>query len=82
MGTDRAFWERVAGQYDTGIDYILGNNQRLMVLDKLGKEGKLGQAVEFGCGTGYFTTLLAHMSDHLVATDIAEAMLEQTRQPG
>ncbi len=80
MGTGRDFWERIADRYDDGIDYILGNNLRLMVLDALGKEEALGRTVEFGCGTGYFTPLLARLSDSVVATDIAESMLGQTRQ--
>ena len=80
MGIGGNFWERVAGIYDTGIDYILGNNLRLIVLDKLGKEQQLGRTVEFGCGTGYFTPFLAQLSESVVATDISELMLDQTRE--
>ena len=74
------FWERTASVYDGGIDYVLGNNLRLIILDNLGKEQQLGRTVEFGCGTGYFTPLLAQLSESVVATDIAEPMLDRARE--
>ena len=80
MATGVNFWERIASVYDGGIDYILGNNLRLIVLDKLEKEQQLGRTVEFGCGTGYFTPLLAQLSESLVATDITEPMLDRIRE--
>ena len=80
MGGEGDFWERNAGIYDTGIDYVLGNNLRPIVLAMLGKEQPLGKTVEIGCGTGYFTPLLAQLSDHVVATDISEAMLNQAQE--
>jgi len=80
MATGVDFWERIASVYDGGIDYLLGNNLRLIVLDKLKKEQHLGRTVEFGCGTGYYTPLLAQLSESVVATDITEPMLDRTRE--
>jgi ubiquinone/menaquinone biosynthesis C-methylase UbiE len=80
MATGVSFWERIASVYDGGVDYILGNNLQLIVLDKLKKEQQLGRTVEFGCGTGYFTPLLAELSESVVATDITESMLDRTRE--
>lgn len=77
-GKDR-FWKRVAASYDDDVDFVLGNALRSIVLEKLGSEGQLGRTVEFGCGTGYFTALLADLSDSIVATDIVEPMLDRTR---
>jgi len=80
MVTGVKFWERNAAVYDKGVDYILGNNLRLIVLDKLAREQHLGRTVEFGCGTGFFTPLLAQLSESVAATDISEKMLDLTRE--
>jgi ubiquinone/menaquinone biosynthesis C-methylase UbiE len=74
------FWGRIAGNYDAGVDYILGNNLRRIILEKLGKEQKLGRTVEFGCGTGYFTPQLAQLADSVVATDISDVMLDRVQE--
>jgi ubiquinone/menaquinone biosynthesis C-methylase UbiE len=80
MVTGVKFWEKNAAVYDKGVDYILGNNLRLIVLDKLAREQHLGRTVEFGCGTGFFTPLLAQLSESVAATDISEKMLDLTRE--
>ena len=80
MVTGAKYWNRTASKYDHGIDYIFGNNMRLLILDKLQKEQHLGRTVEFGCGTGFFTQILAQLSDSVTATDISEKMLERTRE--
>ncbi|HNQ29516.1 MAG TPA: class I SAM-dependent methyltransferase [Methanolinea sp.] len=74
------FWAHAASVYDDGIDYVFGNSMRQILLDALKRESNLGRTVEFGCGTGYYTSLLAEMSGSVVATDIAEEMLERTRK--
>jgi len=74
-----SFWDTTSGIYDSGVDYILGNNLRPIVLERLGSEGALGETVEFGCGTGYFTPLLAQLSTSVMATDISERMLDRVR---
>ncbi|MDD1720016.1 MAG: class I SAM-dependent methyltransferase [Methanoregulaceae archaeon] len=75
------FWERSAGFYDTGIDRVFGNSMRRIFLDTLQEEQpKLGRTVEFGCGTGYYTPVLARLSEKVVATDIADRMLDRTRE--
>lgn len=74
------FWEGAARIYDEKIDYVFGNNLRQIFIDILEKEPPLGQAVEFGCGTGSCTRVLARLSASLVATDMADEMLERTRR--
>jgi ubiquinone/menaquinone biosynthesis C-methylase UbiE len=50
-----------------------------MVRERVSREGRLGRAVEFGCGTGFFTETLAGKADSLVATDLSPGMLELAR---
>ena len=46
-----------------------------MARERLECETKLGNAVEFGCGTGFNTEVLAARADRLVATDLPSGML-------
>jgi ubiquinone/menaquinone biosynthesis C-methylase UbiE len=80
MVTGAKYWNQNAIGYDGGIDYIFGNNLRLIILYALQKEQHLGRTVEFGCGTGFFTPFLAQLSEQVSATDISEKMLDLTRE--
>jgi predicted TPR repeat methyltransferase len=51
-----------------------------MVRERVAREGNLGRLVEFGCGTGFYTEVLARKSDTVLATDISSGMLELAQQ--
>ena len=70
-----AFWSKVAGKYDFVVEQQLGSNTRAMARERLMQEARLGVVVEFGCGTGFHTDVLAARADSLVATDVAPGML-------
>jgi ubiquinone/menaquinone biosynthesis C-methylase UbiE len=74
------FWSKVAANYDRVVDLQIGRNTRSLVRERLCKEKQLGDAAEFGCGTGYYTQVLAQQSDNLVATDLSPGMLEIAKQ--
>ena len=80
MADAERFWAHAASVYDDGIDYVFGNSMRQILLDALKRESNLGRTVEFGCGTGFYTPLLAEVSGSVVATDIAEEMLDRTQK--
>jgi ABC-2 type transport system ATP-binding protein len=80
MVTGVTYWDRNAIGYDGGIDHVFGNNLRSIIRDTLHKEQHLGRTVEFGCGTGFYTRVLAQLSDQVSATDISEKMLDLTRE--
>jgi ubiquinone/menaquinone biosynthesis C-methylase UbiE len=46
-----------------------------MVRERLAKEGRLGKVAEFGCGTGFYTKVLATRADSVAATDLSPGML-------
>jgi len=50
-----------------------------MVRERVAREGNLGRLVEFGCGTGFYTEVLAGKADQVLATDISPGMLEVAR---
>jgi ABC-2 type transport system ATP-binding protein len=75
----REFWSTVAGRFDRVVDLQIGPRTRSMVRDRVSREGRLGEVAEFGCGTGFFTEVLAGKADRLVATDLSPGMLEMAR---
>lgn len=77
--TQAQFWSTVAQRYDEVVDLQIGPQTRSMVRQRLGEEGRLGRVAEFGCGTGFYTQVLADMADAVVATDISPGMLEIAR---
>jgi ABC-2 type transport system ATP-binding protein len=74
------FWSKLAARYDSIIDRQLGGRTRWLLRERLGREGALGRAVEFGCGTGFFTPTLAAKAERLLATDVSEGMLQLAKQ--
>ena len=76
----RDFWTAVAESYDGVVDAQIGPGARARVRERLASEGRLGIVAEFGCGTGYYTEVLASHSDRVVATDLAPGMLELARR--
>src|SRR6516164_2407138 len=55
----RKFWSIIAGKYDEVVDLQTGVDTREMVRSRLRQEARLGAVAEFGCGTGFFTQVLA-----------------------
>ena len=76
----RDFWSTVATKYDQVVDLQIGPLTRSMVRERVGKEGRLGKLVEFGCGTGFYTKVLVDKADAVVATDISPGMLAQAKE--
>jgi ubiquinone/menaquinone biosynthesis C-methylase UbiE len=76
----REFWSAVAEKYDRVVDVQIGPQTRSMVRERVAKEGALGHLAEFGCGTGFYTEVLARKADRVVATDLAPGMLALAKQ--
>jgi ABC-2 type transport system ATP-binding protein len=76
----RSFWSAVAEKYDRVVDVQIGPQTRSLVRERVAKEGALGHLAEFGCGTGFYTEVLARKADRVVATDLAPGMLALAKQ--
>ena len=75
----RDFWSKVAQKYDQVVDLQIGPKTRSMLRERVAQEGRLGLLAEFGCGTGYYTQVLARKADSVVATDLSSGMLALAR---
>ncbi len=58
----------------------MGDKIRPKIQEKLSKENNLGNLIELGCGTGYFTKTLADKSENIISTDISKEMLSIARE--
>ena len=74
------FWAELSNRYDSAIDNVMGEKIRPKIREKLGEENNLGNIIELGCGTGYFTKILADKSESIISTDISEEMLSIARE--
>ena len=74
------FWSKVAAKYDRVVDLQIGTETRALVRERLREERQLGSVVEFGCGTGYYTQVLAEKSATVIATDLSPEMLEIAKE--
>ena len=57
------------------VDLQIGTRTRSMVRQRVAREGRLGNLAEFGCGTGFYTAMLAGKAERVVATDLSPGML-------
>ncbi len=71
------YWERHARSYDTSMRWVLGRPvPRMMELASQAVRGKR-KVLEVAAGTGIVTEAIAETSQSVVATDYAEAMVDE-----
>ena len=73
------YWSRFAGTYSDDQDYVVGKTILQLIIKRLSEEHDLGDVIEFGCGSGYFTKAIAKNAKHVIATDLSDEMLEMAR---
>ena len=76
---EEEYWGKFAPTYDNDQEYIVGKAILQAITTKLHKECDLGEVIEFGCGPGYFTKVIARKAKHVIATDLSDQMLEVAR---
>ena len=70
------YWGKFSHTYDRDGEYVVGRPILQAIETKLLTERCLGDVVEFGCGTGYWTRAIAGNAQHVIATDLSDDMLE------
>ena len=76
---EERYWSRFAHSYDRDGEHIVGRPILQAIVKRLSEERELGDCVELGCGTGYFTRAIAGNARYVIATDLSDEMLETAR---
>jgi ABC-2 type transport system ATP-binding protein len=76
---EERYWSRLAKSYDRDGEYVVGKRIIQLIEEELLGERSLGNVLECGCGTGYFTKAIAGNARHLIASDLSKEMLEVAR---
>jgi ABC-2 type transport system ATP-binding protein len=69
------YWGKFAQTFSENQTYIVGEAVQVAIANKLAEEIDIGEAIELGCGTGFFSASLAKKAKHLIATDYSDEML-------
>jgi ubiquinone/menaquinone biosynthesis C-methylase UbiE len=70
------YWSKFARTYGDDQNYVIGKAIQQLIIQQLSEEHDLGDVIEFGCGTGYFTQTIAKKAKNVLATDLSDEMLE------
>lgn len=74
------YWSRFSSTYDENQEYVVGKNFLDEVKINLNNLSSLGEVLELGCGTGYFTESIVKNATHVFATDLSGELLEKARE--
>lgn len=74
------YWSRFQDTYDKNQEYVVGKELLNEITKELNELHDLGEVIEFGCGTGYFTETIAQKANHMVATDLSNELLEMAKK--
>jgi ABC-2 type transport system ATP-binding protein len=77
---NETFWSKSADTYMNDTRYVAGEAVLQEVLIRLSAERDLGEVVEFGCGTGHLTKIIALHAEQVVATDLSDEILAVARE--
>jgi len=73
------YWSKFANNFDEDQTYVVGEPVQQAVVERLSGESDLGELIEFGCGAGFYTKVLAANASHVMATDLSDEMLAVAR---
>jgi ubiquinone/menaquinone biosynthesis C-methylase UbiE len=73
------YWSKFANTIDEDETYIAAGTAQQLVVERLSRESGLGELIELGCGTGFYTKALAANASHVMATDLCDEMLAVAR---
>lgn len=73
------YWSKFANTFNEDQKYIVGGAVQQALKERLSEESYLGELIEFGCGSGFFTKDIAANASHVMATDLSDEMLAMAR---
>jgi ubiquinone/menaquinone biosynthesis C-methylase UbiE len=80
-GSEHEYWGKLARTFHGDALYVVGSDVYQEVEGWLQKQFRDTDTVlELGCGTGFFSEMIADRVKHLAATDLAPEMIEQANK--
>lgn len=73
------YWSRFPDSYDKNQEYVVGKKLPGAISEKLRSLPDLGEVVELGCGTGYFSEILSQKARHVISTDLSDELLGKAK---
>ena len=73
------YWSRFQATFDENQEYVVGKDFLDDVKENIKRLSDLGEVLELGCGTGYFTAVVAQNAHHVIATDLSDELLERAK---
>ena len=73
------YWSKFAKNFDENQKHVVGEVILQTIIDRLSEESDLGTLIEFGCGAGFFTKVLAKNARRVIATDLSDELLAIAR---
>lgn len=77
--TTEEYWSRFPDTYDEKMEYVVGKELRVAIVQELNGLPDLGELAELGCGTGIFTETIVQRARSMVATDLSDSLLAVAR---
>ena len=74
------YWSRFAADFEERNTYVVGSGDMDRVNQAVASQENLGNVLEFGCGNGTYSKLMAPQADHIRATDFSDEMVAETRK--
>jgi ubiquinone/menaquinone biosynthesis C-methylase UbiE len=72
---EEKYWSRFPDSYDKNLEYVVGKELLGNISERLKNLSNLGEVIEFGCGTGYFSKILSHSASQMISTDLSDELL-------
>lgn len=73
------YWSRFPDTYDQNQEHVVGRELLDEITRELHQLAELGDVLELGCGTGYFTAAVAEKNKNVLATDLSDSLLESAK---
>lgn len=80
MENKETYWSRFAKDFEKRQSFVVGGEIINLVKEELQREGELGLVLELGCGTGLYTGAFKDNSEHILATDFSDEMIEASKK--
>ena len=73
------YWSKFADNFEERNNYVVGNKDMNIILEKVKQQKELRDTLEIGCGNGTYSKILIENSTKLTATDFSDEMVAATK---